>query len=188
METIKIKIGEKNYNVKLAQTEEDQSRGLSGLNDLPDNEGMLFEFKEPDEVSFWMKDTLIPLDIVFINENLKVISVHQGVPNTEDMITEKEVMYVLEVNQNSGIKASDELIFKPDLSKDKMHVLDAEGNSQMELEGGERIFSRNHTKRLIKFAEKALESGQDKDYIILGKKMFEFLETQDNTPAEYVEK
>ena len=135
-----------------------------------------------------MKDTHIPLDIIFIDEEMNVISVHEGVPESEDLITEQNVMYVLELNKDSGVKEGDELEFEPDnkLKSDKMHVLDAEGNSQMELVGGERIFSRTHTKTLIKFAKKAAITNNDNDYKALGKRMFKFLQVQSETDPEYV--
>ena len=136
-----------------------------------------------------MKDTLIPLDIVFIDEELTVISVAKGQPETEDAHIEDNVAYVLEVNQNSGIKSGDELEFESNkkVDKSKMLVLDSEGNPQMQLDGGERIFSRPNTKILIKFAKKAVATENDNDYKALGKRIFKFLQVQENTPAEYVQ-
>lgn len=188
MKEINIKIGSKEYTVKVAKTGNEKEQGLQGITELPENEGMLFEFDEPDEVSFWMKDTLIPLDIIFIDDDLNVISVNQGNPESEEFITEKNVTFVLEVNQNSGIKPNDELEFSPNskMNKEKMLVLDSNGNSQMELDGGERIFSRANTKTLIKFAKKAFSSGNDSDFKALGKRVFKFLETQDTNKPEYV--
>lgn len=129
-----------------------------------------------------MKDTTIPLDIIFIDDELQVTSIEKGIPNSEEMI-EGFGSYVLEVNENSGIQEGDELSF----SKDKMLVLDSEGKIQMELQGGERIFSRAHTKTLIKFAQKANNTKDDKDYAALGRRLFKFLQVQEETPAEYVE-
>lgn len=188
MKEIKIKIGSKPYEVKIAQTDEEKEKGLQGVNELPENEGMLFIFDEAEDVSFWMKDTSIPLDIVFIDDELNVISVYQGIPESEEFITEKNVTFVLEVNQNSGINVGDELEFSPDkeVSKDKMLVLDSKGNPQMELEGGERIFSRANTKTLIKFAKKAYSTQSDNDFKALGKRVFKFLDIQDNNEPEYV--
>jgi hypothetical protein len=57
----------------------------------------------------------------------------------------------------------------------------------MELDGGERIFSRPNTKVLIKFAKKASATQKDSDYKALGKRIFKFLETQSNNEPEYVE-
>ena len=136
-----------------------------------------------------MKDTEIPLDIIFIDEELTVISVKQGIPGSEEFISENNTNFVLEVNLNSGIKKGDDLEFSPDskLNEDKMAVLDSEGNPQMLLEGNERIFSRIHTKALIKFAKKAYSTKSENDYKNLGKKIFKFLQIQEETPNEYVE-
>ena len=56
-----------------------------------------------------MKDTEIPLDIIFVGEDDKVISCKEGVPNSEDIITENNVYYVIELNKNSGVKPGDEV-------------------------------------------------------------------------------
>lgn len=52
MKEINIKIGSKEYTVKVAKTGNEKEQGLQGITELPENEGMLFEFDEPDEVSF----------------------------------------------------------------------------------------------------------------------------------------
>lgn len=188
MEKIKIHIGNKNYNVDVAQTEEEKEAGLQNVETLSENEGMLFVFEEEDHRDFWMVDTFIPLDIIFIDEELNVISVKQGTPQTEDYISEDNAMYVLEVNVDSGIKSGDELEFVSDKEiSNKMYILDSNGESQMELDGGERIFSRNNTKILIKFAKKADVTKKDNDYKALGKRVIKFINLQDSRPSEYVE-
>lgn len=191
---MKIKVNNKEYEVEIAKTEEEKEKGLSNIEYLPDDEGMLFIYEEPQEVGFWMKDTLIPLDIIFIDDEEEVISVHQGVPNDETPIVEDNVLYVLEVPVNSGIKPGDEVEFEEEDEEEKsksmnnkMLVLDENGDVQMELEGGERIFSRKNTRILIKFALKADKTKQDKDYKNLGKKIFKFLDIQESNNPEYVE-
>lgn len=194
MKEVKVHIAGKTYKVKLAETEEDKHRGLQGVTELPEDEGMLFIFDDEEvdttnPISFWMKDTLIPLDIVFINDDLEVTQIFQGVPQTEDMM-EADASYVLEVNQGSGINIGDELEFESNKKikeSDRMLVLNSGGEVQMELAGGERIFSRPHTKTLIKFAKKAAATNKDNDYMALGKRMFKFLGIQNNTDPEYVE-
>jgi len=209
MDKLKIKIKDVTYNVEVAITDEEREKGLQGVKSLPQNEGMLFVFNDTEEVSIWMKDTPIPLDIIFIDEELNVKSVYTGTPNSEEMMTEQNVSFVLELNPNSGIEVGDEIEFSPNkqgrsdrmtsLNEDgslrskenddgKMSVLNENGDVQMLLEGGERIFSRANTKILIKFAKKASATKKDSDYKALGKRVFKFLNAQDKNEPEYVTK
>jgi len=193
MEKVNILIGGKYYKVELAQTDEDKEQGLQEKTELAPDEGMLFLFSEDDMMEgngIWMKDTKIPLDIVFISDELNVLSVQHGVPLSEELLTEQDAYYVLEVNENSGIKVGDELEFQPkhkQLKPDKMLVLNSGGEIQMELEGEERIFSRANTKILIKFAKKAATTNNENDYKNLGKRVFKFLKVQETNNPEYVQ-
>ena len=185
-----VKINDKEYRVKIAYTDEEKSRGLQGINSLPEDEGMLFVYDEPQTVGFWMSDTKIPLDIIFINEDEEVISIFEGQPNDRTIAEEDNVKYVLEVNQGSGIKEGDEIDIEEeedDSETSKMLVVGPDGGVQMELEGGERIVSRRETKILVKKANKAYTSKLNSDYKSLGKYMFKILDGQDSRPAEYVE-
>lgn len=185
---MKIEIGDKEYNVACARTEEERIKGLQGVTELKDDEGMLFVFDEPDTIGMWMKDTKVPLDIIFISEDMEVISVYQGEPENENIAEEDNVKFVLEVNQGSGIEEGDELDIEEDEELPKMKVIAPDGSTQMELEGGERIFSRKNTRTLIRMAKRASKSKEDKDYKALGKKMFTYLKQQDEREPEYVEK
>ena len=183
MKEVKIIIGNKIYKVELAETESEHELGLQNREKLESDEGMLFVFEDEEERGFWMKNTIIPLDIIFISEDLIVTTIHKGVPQSEEIMS-GICSYVLEVNQNSGIKVGDELEF----DNKKMLVLNSNAEIQMKLDGGERIMSRPHTKTLIKFAKKADITNNDNDYRKLGKRMFKFLQVQESTPEEYVEK
>lgn len=185
---MKIEIGDKEYNVTCARTEEERIKGLQGVTELKDDEGMLFFFEEPQTVGFWMKDTKVPLDIIFISEDMEVISVYQGEPENESIAEEDNVKFVLEVNQGSGIEEGDELDIEEGEELPKMKVIAPDGSTQMELEGGERIFSRKNTRTLIRMAKRASKSKEDKDYKALGKKVFTYLKQQDEREPEYVEK
>lgn len=189
MEKTEIKIGKKKYTVKLAKTEEQREKGLMDIKNLPDNEGMLFIFDKSQTVGFWMKDTYIPLDIIFIDDDSEVLSVYKGNPLDESIAEEDNVKYVLELNQNSGVKEGDELDYDedPDEELPTMKVIGSDGSVQMELEGGERIFSRKNTRTLIRMAKRAEESQSDTDYKKLGNKIFKFIKIQDNREPEYVE-
>lgn len=185
---MKIEIGDKEYNVTCARTEEERVKGLQGVTELKEDEGMLFFFNEPQTVGFWMKDTKVPLDIIFIDEDMEVISIYQGEPESDSIAEEDGVKFVLEVNQGSGIKEGDELDIEEDEDLPTMKVIAPDGSTQMELQGGERIFSRKNTRTLIRMAKKAKSTKSDSDYKRLGKKMFEYIKTQDNREPEYVEK
>ena len=185
MESKTISINDKEYQVRIAKTEEERRKGLQGVKELKDNEGMLFIFDSPQTVQFWMKDTEIPLDIIFINEDYEVISVYKGKPNSETIVEEDNVNYVLELNQNSGVKEGDEIDTDEDVPT--MKVIGPDGEVQMELEGGERIFSRKNTKTLIRMAKRADETKSDTDYKRLGNKIFSYIRQQDEREPDYVE-
>jgi len=203
-----VTVNNKRYNVEVAYTEEEKEQGLMNVDDLQEDEGMLFIYDAPQEVAFWMKNTPIPLDIIFLDEDGEVISVTTGKPDDETPITETGVSYVLEVNANSGISSGDDVDLsdldeeyeeedeEEDIQEDKrggeigketpkMHVLAENGDTQMELDGGERIFSRKNTRVLISYAKKAVKSKKDIDYKKLGKKVFQFIHTQDTQKQEY---
>lgn len=182
----KIKIRNKQYNIEKAISKEEKVKGLQDIEQLPEDEGILFIFDPPEDVQFWMKGVKIPLDIVFINEDQEVVKVKKGKPNNDTLIKVDSIAYVLEVNANSGIKVGDELDLEEDLPV--MKVLAQDGSTQMDLWGGERIVSRRETKILIKKAKKANDSLQDSDYKALGKYMFKVLDRQDNREPEYVQR
>ena len=191
MDKCKITIGNKSYNVSIAKTEEEQIKGLQGVHTLPEDEGVLFVFEESGDVGFWMKDTLIPLDIIYINDDDEVIAVEEGTPGDETILEHPDVKYVLEVNKDSGIKVGDELDIKDEEDSESeiigMYVIGPKGEIQMEVDGKERIFSIEHTKTIIKLSKKAYKSKLDSDYIKLGKKIFKYIEKQDNQEDDFVE-
>lgn len=190
MEKTDIKIGNKEYEVLVAETEEEKTKGLQDVEELDDDEGMLFVYDEPQQVVFWMKDTTIPLDIIFINDDFEVISVQKGIPLSEDLIAEDNVLYVLEVSQNSGIQIGDILEFDDldeDIEINEMYIIGPNGKEQAVLSGGERIFSRLNTRTLVNLAKKAYKSKSDTDYKALGRKVFSYLAKQDLNETQYVE-
>lgn len=185
---VDITIGDKKYKVEIADTPEKQEKGLMDRESLPEDQGMLFIYDEPQDLSYWMKNTLISLDIIFIDDDMEVVSVKQGQPMSEEPITENDVQYVLEVNSNSGIEEGDQLVIEDSDDKEySMHVLFPDGSTQMNLKGGERIVSRRETKILIKKAKKAEASKTDGAYRALGRYIFKVLKRQDSREPEYVD-
>lgn len=196
MDTIKVEINDKEYNLLLAKTEEEKENGLKDVEEMDSSEGMFFDYRDDpqDEISFWMQDTTMPLDIIFVGKNDTVISVHKGIPLTEDLMTEKNVYYVIELNEDSGVKSGDEVEILDesdlqDLPTSKLLVLNEDGTVQFDLgSGSNRIFSRISSRVIIHKAKKAASSKSDTDYKALGRYIFKELDRQDNRDPEYVEK
>ena len=90
--------------VSLAKTPQQKQQGLMNVSNLSQNQGMLFFFDNEDYYNFWMKDTLISLDIIFINKDLRIVDIIQAVPCKKDpckVYTPKnKAQYVLEVNKD----------------------------------------------------------------------------------------
>lgn len=213
MNSIYVQIGNQVFNLLVAETEEEKERGLQDVESMEPNEGMLFDYSDDPQasISFWMKDTTIPLDIIFINQDGVVISVKQGEPLSEELITEDSefVSCVIELNINSGVQPGDktdlfeELSSKeipeeeiedeseedeyPDVPINRLHVYGPDGDIQAYLQGGERIFSRKSTKVIIRKAKKCYMTKDDKDYKALGRYVFGEMRRQDNREPEYVE-
>lgn len=107
------------FDVELAKTPGEKSQGLMFRQDLDPDKGMLFIFSTEDKYPFWMKNMLIPLDIIWINKDKEVVWIAQDVqPCTEtcdSIIPEKEAMYVLELNSGTaekiGLELGDKLYF-----------------------------------------------------------------------------
>jgi len=66
---INIRLGNKKFKVREAKSAEEMQKGLQNVKSLPKNEGMIFYWDEPQRVEMWMRDTLIPLDIIYINSD-----------------------------------------------------------------------------------------------------------------------
>ena len=90
--------------VAVADTAQEQQRGLMGVETLPADEGMAFVFDEPANSTFWMKDTLIPISIAFVDESSRVIGVRDMQPCEADPCPTYGIdePYVLAIEANLG--------------------------------------------------------------------------------------
>jgi len=102
---IRLQIGDKSFSLEVASAIWQQSRGLSNRSSLCPNCGMLFVFPESHIQTFWMKDTLIPLDIIFIDTLGKIVTIHTANPQPNTPINKlktysstKNAQYVIELN------------------------------------------------------------------------------------------
>jgi uncharacterized membrane protein (UPF0127 family) len=92
--------GQARFAVELADTPQERARGLMHRESLPRGAGMLFIYERPQSVSFWMRNTLIPLDIIFLDETGTVARVHDNaIPLDETSISGgRDIQFVLEIN------------------------------------------------------------------------------------------
>ena len=96
-----IIVGNVAVKVEIAASSEEKQKGLSGRNFMRKNSGMLFVFSQPDLYHFWMKNMKFPIDIIWLDENLRIINIEKNI--TPDSFPKKftprlPAKYVLEVN------------------------------------------------------------------------------------------
>ena len=86
--------------MEIARTDEERAKGLMYRKQLPDGEGMLFVFDRDQQLSFWMKNTVIPLSIAFIASDGHIIEIKDMQPNDLNSVkSSRSVRYALEVPQ-----------------------------------------------------------------------------------------
>lgn len=116
----KVCFKESCFTVELATTDAQRTRGLMFRSSLADNQGILFIFDAEGEYPFWMKNTLIPLDIIWLDQNQKVVFISANtLPCVEESCPivnpQEPAKYVLELNggvaQKIGLSVGDQLSF-----------------------------------------------------------------------------
>jgi hypothetical protein len=109
------------FEVEVMRTDEDRAKGLMFRRYMPENRGMLFDFKTPQPVFFWMKNTYISLDMLFIRQDGTIARIAEETEplSTRSIPSGEDVVAVLELNAGAaaraGIKAGDKVqhpIFK----------------------------------------------------------------------------
>jgi hypothetical protein len=108
--------GTARFRVEVADDVQERARGLMHVAEMPRLAGMLFVYDRPQHVSFWMENTLIPLDMIFADETGRVVNIHENaipldrtpIPGGSD-----DIVYVLEINggmsETLGIDVGSEL-------------------------------------------------------------------------------
>jgi len=117
----KVCIDQTCFEIEIADSNEERNQGLMYREHLDTDKGMLFIYKKEDIYSFWMKNTLIPLDMIWIDENMEIVSIF---PNAQPCKTKdcesirplKKAKYVLEINgglaAEKGIELHDVVEFE----------------------------------------------------------------------------
>lgn len=103
--TISLTIKNQSYRLEIAQTILQQAKGLSNRKFLCSNCGMIFPFSSESIHPFWMKDTSIPLDIIWLNQQGRVVSIITGKPNDTTIIQNTSpAKFVIELNTSDSQK------------------------------------------------------------------------------------
>ena len=112
--TIKTQKGDVTYNVEEAKSTPELEKGLMGRDSLAANSGMIFDLSHvSNQIAMWMKDTKIPLDMLFVNANGKIFFIYENAtPMSEELIIAPEpAMFVIELNagdvKKHGIQVGD---------------------------------------------------------------------------------
>jgi len=109
------------FVTQIADTIDKQKRGLMFRDHLDGDKGMLFVFKRENQYPFWMKNTLIPLDIIWINKNQEVVFISENIQPCREsrcpaIKPDQKAQYVLEVNSGTAkvidLKIGDKVFFK----------------------------------------------------------------------------
>lgn len=104
------------FRIARVTTPEGRARGLMHCPQLPSGEGLLFVFPQAGPHSFWMKDTPLELGLVFIGDDLRIVSVEHGRPFVlESISSDGPARFVLEVNsvESRGLTPGDRIVFTP---------------------------------------------------------------------------
>jgi uncharacterized membrane protein (UPF0127 family) len=116
LETARFALGSTTVTAELARTEEQKQTGLMFRKKMGDNEGMLFFFKEPRQMAFWMMNTLLPLSIAYLDASGNILEIHDMQPLDTRTTPSKSNVVSLALEMNQGwfelnhIKPGDRLV------------------------------------------------------------------------------
>lgn len=116
VELVPLRVGGIEIQVEIADDADERQRGLMYRESLEENQGMLFVYPEQRTLGFWMRNTLIPLDIAYIDREGRIVDIQQMEPQTtETHDSAAPAMYALEMNQGwfeaNGIRIGDLIEF-----------------------------------------------------------------------------
>jgi len=112
--TVPMKIGSKTFTLEIANDAAEREKGLMRRDSMDDDHGMIFVFADEQRLGFFMKNTRIPLDILFVNAAGVVVSIKQMRPyDVTTTYTDAPAKWAIELNQGqaaaAGVKVGDQL-------------------------------------------------------------------------------
>jgi uncharacterized membrane protein (UPF0127 family) len=112
---IELRIGAETLQAEVANDDLSRANGLMFRKSLPQQRGMIFVYNQPDRLSFWMRNTYLPLSIAFLDDQGVILQIEDMRPKDEShTVSKKRVRYALEVNQGwfqrKGIKVGDQFV------------------------------------------------------------------------------
>ncbi len=106
LSTVTVQLGNKTFTLEVADKTDTRAYGLMRRDSMPSDHGMLFVFDREQNLSFWMKDTRIPLDIVYVDAQGVVVSVKQMKPyDLGGTPSDGAVKYAIELNKDAAASA-----------------------------------------------------------------------------------
>lgn len=100
---VEIRIGEETFTIEIADEERERQQGLMYRKSMPSQHGMIFVWPDAEPRSFWMKDTELPLDLVYLDHSGKVVAILTGRPFDRTPIFSKiPAQYVIELEHGTG--------------------------------------------------------------------------------------
>lgn len=114
---MRVEVGGETVKAEIARSPAEQARGLMYRRELGRNEGMIFVYEQERVLSFWMKNTFVPLDIAYIKADGTIATIRQMQPLSEAPHSSRvPVLYALEVNQGwfarHGVQEGSKAVFE----------------------------------------------------------------------------
>lgn len=101
--TIQLQMGGKSYTLEVADTDANRATGLMRRDFMPDDHGMIFVFNREQNLAFWMKNTRIPLDIVYLDQVGTIVSIKSMKPHDIDSTpADAPAQYAIELNKGQA--------------------------------------------------------------------------------------
>jgi len=112
--TVQMQIGNKNFTLEAAVTDQEHEVGLMFRDSMPADHGMIFVFDRAEVQNFWMKNTRLPLDIIYVGSDGTIVAIRQMQPfDLRSTSSDRPAQYAIELNQGAaaacGAKEGDKL-------------------------------------------------------------------------------